>query len=391
MSNVVLFFQVHLPYKLRKYSFFEIGESPFYEHSEKNFTEVMKAATSCYLPSNKILLNLIKKHEGRFKVSFAISGLSLDLFEEHAPEVIESFQALAQTGCVDFVAMPYYNSLAYLYSKSEFTSQVEMHAKKMKKLFNVKPKVFCNTELIYNDDNALWAEEAGYKAVLADKGLHTNINNPNLVYNAQNAQKLKLLFRNNSLSEDISGRFSDTSWSEYPLKAKKYASWIFDCGDKAQTINLFLRYENFGLYHTKEEGIFEFLKEFPTKVLQNENFVFKTLSEVAKLKASAQVSIPMTTSWERKTRDVSIWQNNDLQKDALLSCYNLEKMLQKANDKNLTKIWQVLQDSEHIYAMSMHERARDPEKLESPYEAYINYMNILSDLQLRVKHVAQEK
>ncbi len=391
MSNVALFFQVHLPYKLRKYSFFEIGENPFYENNEKNFTEVMKAATDCYLPSNKIILNLIEKHEGRFKVSFAISGLTLDLLEEHAPEVIESFQALAQTGCVDFVAMPYHNSLAYIYSNKEFTNQVEMHAKKMKKLFNVKPKVFCNTELIYNNETALWAEKAGYKAVLADKGECACVSSPNHVYKPFQAENVKLLLRNNMLSEDISGRFSDNTWSEYPLKAKKYASWIFSCGNKAQAINIFLRYENFGLYHTKEEGIFDFLQEFPTKVLENEKFVFKTLSEVAKLKAHSEVNIEKIFTWERKTRDLSVWQENDLQKDALLSCYNLEKMLQKANDKNLTKIWQVLQDSEHLYAMSMLERARDPEKMDSPYEAYINYMNILSDLQLRVKHVVQEK
>ncbi len=390
MSNITLFFQVHLPYQLRKYSFFEIGENPFYEHSENNFTTVMHAATACYLPANKILLKLIKKHEGRFKVNFAISGLTLDLLEEHAPEVIESFQALAKTSCVDFAAMPYYNSLAYLYSKEEFSEQVETHAKKIKKLFNIKPKAFCNTELIYNNENAEWAQEAGYKLILADQGLVSNVSNPNYVYKADACDKIKLLLRNNSLSEDISGRFADKSWSEYPLNAKKYVSWIFNNGDKAQSINIFLRYENFGIYHTNEEGIFEFLRDFPTKVLENPKFNFKTFSEIAKLKVNEEVSIPAITSWERKTRDLSVWQDNDLQKDALLSCYNLEKMLKKAKDKNLTKIWQVLQDSEHIYAMSMLERARDAERLESPYEAYINYMNILSDLQLRVKHSVQE-
>ncbi len=394
MSSVCLYFQVHVPYAFRDYSFFEIGESPFYENEQENFENVMKLARECYLPANKILLELIKKHDGKFKVSFSISGTSLDLFETHAPEVIESFQELAETGCVDFIAETFAHSLSYLCSKKEFKAQVAMQARLIKKWFGVNPKVLRSTELMYNNELGKWAENAGFKAILAD-GNALGFKSPNFVYTPQGCEKIKLLCSNAGLSEDISLRFSDSSWNEYPLYAEKYANWLQSVEENAQLVNIFLKYENFGIHHTSESGIFDFLKALPEKVLENKNFNFKTLTEAAKLSAGESVDIHYMTSWTGKEKNLSSWQSNDLQHDALHACYSLEEEVNTANNKALLQIWRILQGSEQIAAMSLDGYAPSStcylQEEKNAYDVYINYMNILADLTLRVKEVLKNK
>lgn len=396
MTSICLFFQVHIPYTFRKFSFFDIGVNPSYEYEEAHTEALIRFARECYLPANKILLEQLQKYKGDFKVSFAISGTSLELFEKHVPEVVESFQKLAATSYVDFVAEPYYHSLASLYSQKEFEAQVNLHAKKIKQVFNIKPKVFSNTELLYTKEVARWAAEAGYKAILTDTNEEVNAT---LISQAKDIEEIKILLRSTELSGDITSRFSDPSWSEHPINAEKYAKWldILNLGTPdAQSINLFLKYESFGMYHVHESGILKFLEELPEKIFAYKTFNFKTVSELAKLPVKQEVDIDIST-WLKPNKDISLWHHNDLQADVLQACYAMEENVLKSKNAELIHEWRILQGSEHITAMAMF---KDIEGVEgsayaayysNPYDVYINHMNILADVDLRVQALLAKK
>ena len=394
MRTICLYFQIHQPFRFRRYRFFDIGSQSYYYDDYMNESIMRKVADKCYLPANKLILELIKKHEGKFKVAFSISGTAIDQFELYAPEVIDSFKKLANTGCVEFLSETYSHSLASLSNREEFEKQVVKHREKIKQLFNFTPVVFRNTELIYSDEIGAMVADMGYKAMLTEGAKHIlGWKSPNyLYYNAINP-KLKVLLKNFKLSDDIAFRFSNKSWAEYPLTAEKYVSWIKAIDKKEETVNLFMDYETFGEHQWAETGIFEFLKAFPSAVFKSTKFIFSTPSEIVNtLQPVAPVHVPHAISWADEERDLTAWLGNELQWQAFGKLYELQDKVKMANDPKLQKDFDYFQVSDHFYYMST-KFFSDGEvhsyfnPYDSPYEAFINYMNILSDFEIRLNKI----
>ncbi|MBM4271927.1 MAG: alpha-amylase [Deltaproteobacteria bacterium] len=386
MPSVCFYFQIHQPLRLRHYTFFDIHSDHEYEHREQNRETLQRVTERCYLPVNRIILNLIKKYRGDFRVAFSITGSILDQFEKYRRDAIESFQRLADTGCVEFINETYYHSLAFLFSPREFKEQVISHRNKVKTLFGQNPKTFRHTELIYNNDLARMVEKMGYAAVLAE-GTERVLGwrSPNYVYRPAGCHKLKLLLRNYRLSDDISFRFSDQKWSEYPLTADKYARWVHDAGKTGDVINLFMDYETFGEHLKGDAGVFDFLRSLPGEIMKHPDFRFQTPAEVAgEYEPVARLDVPHFVSWADVERDLSAWLGNALQKDALHTLYGMESKVRRRKKEELLRTWRMLQTSDHFYYMctkwfadgDVHDYFNP---YSSPYDAYINYMNVLDD------------
>ena len=397
MKSICFYFQVHQPFRLKNYRFFDIGVHHDYFDDYANRFLMQQLAERSYLPANQILQNLIKKHGKAFRVSFSISGTALEQFEKYTPEVLESFKKLAKTGNVEFLSETYVHSLASLKSKDEFSRQVKLHEEKIKEHFGVKPKVFRNTELIYNDEIGNLIFELGYNTVITEGPKHIlGWKSPNLLYCSATNPKVKLLMKNFQLSDDIAFRFSVQNWSEWPLTTEKFVGWLNALGPKAEVINLFMDYETFGENQKAETGIFDFLKSFPQTVLDKSQFTFNTPSEVSsKLQVASPLHIPYPISWADEERDITAWLGNEMQNEAFDKLYDLEPMIIHCNDENILNDWQKLQVSDHFYYMSTKwfsdatvKRKFNP--YNSPYDAFINYMNVLSDFEIRVKQHCAE-
>ncbi len=397
MKQVCLFFQVHQPFRHRRYRFFDIGADHYYYDDYSNETIMRKIAAKSYLPTNKILLKLVDKLEGKFKVAFSITGLALEQFELYAPEVIESFQKLSKTGCVEFLAETYSHSLASLKDKDIFEDQVKLHEKKIIGLFGQKPRVFRNTEMIYSDQLGDGVSKMGYSAMLTEGAKHVlGWKSPNFLYvNAINP-RLKVLMRNFKLSDDISFRFSNTNWEGFPLTAEKFVAGLENGDPNEEVINLFFSYESFGERQPKESGIFEFLKTFPEEIVRNKNLKFATPTEVVdELQPISMVSVPHPISWADEERDITAWLGNRMQKEAFGKLYELRFSIAKCTDRALIKDWNYLQVSDHFYYMSTKffsdgEVHSSFNPFDSPYEAFINYMNVLSDFKIRLNLLVPE-
>ena len=395
MSSICLYFQVHQPFRLRRYTVFDIGQNHHYEDADLNCDILLRVAQKCYLPTNDMLLQLIRKHKKKFKLSFSISGLCLEQFEQFAPEVVDSFRALADTGCVEFLGETYCHSLAYLYSPEEFARQVELHARIIYDTFGHKPTVFRNSELIYNNDLARFVEKMGYAAILAEGADHVlGWRSPNFAYLPASCDKMKLLLKNYSLSDDIAFRFSDTSWSEYPLTAEKYAAWLHNAAASSDVVNLFMDYETFGEHQKEDSGIFEFMRVLPDYVLAQPGVKFATLSEAAgHLAPTARLDVPQFMSWADAERDLTAWNGNDMQCDALEALYRLEPLVKASGREEMLMVWRRLQSSDHFYYMCTKWFAdgdvhRYFNPYDSPYDAYINFMNVLGDFALTLEQGA---
>ena len=316
-KSVCFYFQVHQPDRLRQFRFFDIGNDFHYLDDFSNRTIVRRVAERCYLPANKLLLDLILRNNGAFKVAFSISGTAIEQFERYVPEVIDSFKALAATGCVEFLSETYSHSLASLASMTEFKKQVKQHADLMKRLFGVKPTVFRNTELIYSDMIGAAVADMGYDVMLTEGAKHIlGWKSPNFVYaNAVNP-RMKLLLRNFTLSDDIAFRFSDKGWNSWPLTADKFADWVVSALEKDDVVNLFMDYETFGEHQRSASGIFDFLYVLPAAILAR-NIDFATPSEAARrYQPVAPLHVPYPISWADEERDTSAWLGNDLQEEA---------------------------------------------------------------------------
>jgi alpha-amylase len=383
---------------MKKYSVFNIGHDSEYFDDAKNSEVMQKVAKKCYLPTNQVMLDLINtyKHNDRqFKIAYSITGVALEQFEKYAPEVLESFKRLAATGCVEFLSETYYHSLSYLYSKEEFKAQVEMHRKKIKELFGQEPIVFRNTELIYNNEIANFVEQLGFKAMLAEGADHIlQWRSPNYVYKAKTTKNLRLLLKNYKLSDDIAFRFGQKSWESYPLTAEKYANWINQHAE--HSINLFMDYETFGEHQWEDTGIFNFIRHLPHELFKNQYNKFIWPSELARVEPVAELDIHNYLSWADIERDLSAWVGNNMQNSALSEVYQLEKVLKEINNKALLEDWRKLTTSDHFYYMcTKYFNDGDVHKYfnpyDTPYESYINFMNILNDIILRMKKVIQEK
>jgi len=394
MKTVCLNFQIHQPFRYRKYRFFDIGNDAYYYDDFANETILRKAADQCYLPSNKIILEQILKHKGKFKVSYSLSGVVLDQFKLYAPEVIESFQKLAATGCVEFLSETYANSLVSLADGGFFESQVKAHDDLIEELFGQRPKVFNNTELIYSDEIGDLVQRMGFEAMITEGAKHIlGWKSPNYLYcNALNP-RLKVLMRNFRFSDDLSFRFSNKAWSEFPLTAEKYAGWMNNLPKEEDVVTIFVNYETFGQLQHKNSGIFDFLKKLPEAILKSGKLSFSTPSEVVNdLQPVSAVHVPYPISWADEERDLSAWLGNELQKEAFDKLYQLKDRMRNCTDATMLKDWDYLQTNDHFYYMctkffSDGEVHKYFNPYGTPYEAFINYMNVLSDFKIRLNAI----
>ncbi|PRY99823.1 polysaccharide deacetylase family protein [Marinilabilia salmonicolor] len=391
MKTICLYFQVHQPFRFRRYRFFDIGNDHYYFDDYTNESILNKIAANCYLPANKLLLKLLTQHKGKFKVAFSITGVAMEQFKLYAPEVLDSFRALAATGQVEFLAETYAHSLVALKDEDAFRKQVTMHSDMVEELFGQKPLVFRNTELIYSDHIGDMVARMGFKAMLTEGAKHVlGWKSPNFLYcNAINP-RLKVLLKNYKLSDDIAFRFGDKGWHEWPLTSNKFAGWLKDLDKKEEVVNLFMDYETFGEHQKKESGVFEFLEYLPAEILKHKSLKFGTPSEVAaRLQVVAPVNVPNPISWADEERDLTAWLGNEMQQEAFDKLYAQLPKMNRCTDSRLLKDWNYLQCSDHFYYMctkffsdgDVHAYFNP---YETPYEAFINYMNVLSDFAIRL-------
>jgi alpha-amylase len=396
MKAICFYFQVHQPFRYRRYRFFDIGNDHYYYDDYANETILRKVADKCYLPANKLMLELVKKYQGKFKIAYSISGTVLEQFELYAPEVLDSFQELAETGHVEFLAETISHSLVALKSKELFQKQVQKHSDLIEKYFGQRPKMFRNTEMVYSDEIGAAVAEMGFQGMLTEGAKHVlGWKSPNFLYCNTVNPRLKVLMRNFKLSDDIAFRFSNQEWNEYPLTAEKFVGWI-NSNKNDEIVNLFMDYETFGEHQPKETGIFRFLEALPAAVFKNPGLQFATPSEVASnFQPVSAVSVPHTISWADEERDLTAWLGNEMQQEAFDKLYSLQERMEKIDDEALNKDWNYLQVSDHFYYMST-KFFSDGEvhtyfnPYESPYEAFINYMNVLSDFKLRLNTFVPE-
>ena len=389
MPSVCTYFQVHQPCRLRRYSVFDTD--PNYFDDQRNAEICRKVAAKCYLPANQCMLDLVRRHEGRFRLAYSLTGMVLEQFQKYCPEVIESFQRLAETGCVEFLAETYYHSLAFLYSREEFVEQVELQQRKIESLFGARSTTFRNTELIYNNELAEAAHHLGFKAVLAEGADHVlGYRSPDFVYQAPSAP-IRVLLKNFRLSDDIAFRFSNRGWAEWPLSVEKFTRWINQVGGSGCTVNLFMDYETLGEHQWKDTGIFDFFGHLPTEILRHPGNDFKQPREVAA--ACEPIGVfdsPHLISWADTERDLSAWLGNAMQSNALKELYALEPAVKAAGEEAILRDWRRLQASDHFYYMCTKYFAdgdvhRYFNPYESPYDSYINFMNVLDNLATRVR------
>lgn len=391
---IVLYLHVHQPYRVRHYTVFDAGSQHNYfdapNGSRENNADVLrKVAEKSYIPTNERLLRMLENNE-EFKLSLSITGTVLEQFEQYAPDVLESFKKLVATGRVEIVAETYYHSLAFFYSRDEFERQVQMHRDKVQQLFGVTPTAFRNTELSYNNELAQWADQAGYKAIISE-GWDPVLGwrSPNYVYRPEGTNNIKLLTKNYKLSDDIAFRFGNRGWNEFPLTTEKFVSWANASWDQP-LINLFMDYETFGEHQWADTGIFDFLEHLPGEWLKNTGHTFMTISEAANtMDAVDVIDCPQTITWADTERDLTAWLGNKMQQGAISSLYALSDVVLKSEDEWLISDWRKLQTSDHFYYMCTKWWSDGDvhayfSPYESPYIAYMNFMNAWHDLKYRL-------
>jgi alpha-amylase len=393
-QSIVLYMHVHQPYRLRHYTVFDTGSrhdyfDTDYEARTNNERILRKVAEKSYLPTNKRLLQLLHDNP-EFKLSLSITGVVLEQLERWYPEALESFKLLTDTGRVEIIGETYHHSLAFFYSRPEFEMQVDMHRRKIQEVFGQTPTIFRNTELAYNNELAAWAEQAGYRGILAE-GWDPILGwrSPNYLYRPAQTEHIRLLTKNYRLSDDIAFRFGDSQWSEWPLTADKFAHWLSE-DQKAELYNIFIDYETFGEHQWDESGIFGFLEHLPREWLKTGGHTFMTASDaIDAFEPMDSVDVPQTVTWADTERDLSAWLGNAMQAGAIDSLYGLEDKILSTGDFALIEDWRRLQTSDHFYYMctkwfndgDIHAYFSP---YETPYEAYINFMNAYRDLQFRL-------
>jgi len=396
MASVCFYFQVHQPYRLRRYSIFD--SEPTYFDAYKNAQVCRKVAQKCYLPANRLMLRLIERFQGRFRIAYSLTGTILDQFEQYCPEVMATFHALNQTGCVEFLAETTHHSLAFLYSRREFAEQVRNHSRRIESLFGRRPRVFRNTELIYNNDLARFIEEMGFDGIVcegADRIL--GYRSPNYVYRPAGARRISLLTKNYRLSDDIAFRFGNRAWAEWPLTAPRFAHWVSSVNGNGYTVNLFMDYETIGEHQWEDTGIFRFLEHLPEEILRHPDNDFKTPSEVIDAyEPAGELDVPHMISWADTERDLSAWLGNAMQSNALYEVFRLENLVKSTSDDAILEDWRKLLTSDHYYYMCTKWFADgDVHKYfnpyDSPYDSYINLMNVLDNLRSRCKRALEHK
>lgn len=385
MRNICFYFQIHQPLRLKRYRFFEIGQDHYYYDDFQTEDRIRTLVEQSYLTANRSISEMIRSSNGKFKCAFSISGVALEQLEQYAPEVIDSFKELANTGSVEFLGETYAHSLSSIYDTNEFESQIKAHADKIESLFGQRPTAFRNSELIYSDEIGEIISKAGFKVMLIDEAKHIlGWKSPNFVYNHSYISKFKLLIRNQKLSDDIGFRFSHNNWHDYPLTAEKLIGWLAAMPENEKIVNLWMSYESFGLYQPAFTGIFDFLKALPYHAME-QKMSFVTPTEAAKKNESAgAITIPYPISWAGHEKDLSPWTGNDLQQEALNKLYAVGERVRLCQDKSLQHDWLMLQSTDHFRYMS-HKDAVGT-NYDNAYEAFMNYMNVLADFLERVDY-----
>ncbi len=390
MKAICFYFQIHQPFRLKRYRFFDIGNDHYYYDDFANDDIVTRIAHRSYIPAAQTLLNMIEKYP-HFHCALSVTGTALEQFEQYVPEFIDLLKKLAATGRVEFLAETYAHSLSSLTDPDEFANQVRVHDEKLHDLFGVKPKVLRNTELIYCDEMAPQILAMGFKGVITEGAKHIlGWKSPNYVYSAATAPNPKILLKNSKLSDDIAFRFSNPEWDAYPLTADKYIDWIASTPQEEQIINLFMNLETFGELQPRETGIFQFLEALP-HFAQERGIDFWTPSEaISKLKPVGELSVMHPISWADEARDTSAWLGNKLQNEAFNKLYSVAERVRLCDDRRLKQDWYYLQASDHLYYMSTKNMGDGAvhshfSPYETPFQAFTNYMNVLSDFIVRVE------
>lgn len=388
-KSICLFFKVHQPFQLKRYQYTDIEVSHLYEDPEADQATLNRLADECYLPANEVILDLIRKNEGRFKVSYSISGTALELFMKYRPDLIRSFKDLLDTGSVELLGETYYNSLSYLYSRHEFVRQIEKHSAMVEHIFGLRPVIFRNTELIYDNQLAAYIHDLGYKGILCE-GIERILGgrSTNKIYSAPGIEGLALFLRNMSLSNDIAFHFDNVSWNEFPLTADKFAGWLHAHPEDTEVINLFIDYETFGIHKKISTGIFEFLKHFPKEALANPEYQFELPGAIAAaIEGQPPVyDVPQMISWGNKSQLDAAWSQNVMQNNTLKKIYSLEKIVRSSGSVAAIDTWGKLQSADFFYYMIDNHARGDRYKYVSPFssaeEIYRYYTNIVVDFEI---------
>ncbi|RLF30153.1 MAG: alpha-amylase [Thermoplasmata archaeon] len=395
MPSVCFYFEVHQPVRLNRFSVFSIcsdeDPSDLYFNHDLNRNIFERVARKCYLPTNKLIYNLISESDGKFKVSFSLTGVFLEYAELLFPTVLDSFEELLKTGCVALIGETYYHSLSSLYNDlKEFEDEVRLHLHALENKFGYTPRVFRNTEAIYDNRIAKKVEDIGFHGIITE-GTEKILNwrSPNYLYKPINAN-IKVLLRNYNLSDDIAFRFSASNWCEYPLTSEKFARWLSNC--EGDIVNIFIDYETFGEHQWPETGIFNFLRHLPKEVLKYDNLNFVTVNDaIERFSPVGELDVPFAISWTDTSRDVSAWLENDLQRACFHELQVIGKMLEEKPDERLMRVWRLLQTSDHLYYLSTKgledgtvHKYFNP--YNDPYEGFINFMNIIQDLKQRLEN-----
>ena len=391
MKAICFNLEINQPLRLKRYTFFDIGNDHYYYDDFLNDDIITRIAERSYMPAAETLLRMVQDTKGAFRFSISITGVALEQLQQYVPEFIRALRRLADTGKVEFTAMPYANSLASLTDPAEFAQQVKAHSDMVNQLFGVKPKVLRNTELIYSDEMAPQILAMGYKGVMTEGAKHIlGWMSPNYVYAAASAPKLKVLLRNAKLSEDIAARFSDTSWNEFPLTADKYMDWIAATPADEQIMNIWLNMETFGGLQPEQTGIFQFLEALPRFAAERGIEFWNPSEAVAKIKPVGELSVVHPISAADEARDTSAWLGNKLQNEAFNKLYSVAERVRLCDDRRLKQDWWYLQGADHFYYMSTKHFADGAahsmfSPYETPFQAFTNYMNVLSDFIVRVE------
>ena len=383
MKNICFCFQMHAPYRMKRYRFFEIGQDHYYYDDMLTEEHVIWLVHTSYMPLCRTLQEMIRLSKGRFHCALSVSGVMLEMLQQYAPEMIDVLKDLADSGCVEFVATPYSQSLATVYSDTEAAEQLQSQQAMVKQLFNQQSTTICNTELIYSDEIAISLYQQGYKTVMTEGAKHVlSWKSPNYVYSSASAPKMKMLLRNSNLSDELAFHFADPDWHNYPMDAERYIEQLAALPEDEQVVNIWVGAETFGIRQHAMTGIFDFLKALPYFALE-QDMGFITPTEAAKKLAAKDVVVaPYPITWAGEAKDLSIYNGNDLQQEALQKLFAVAERVHLCKDKQLKHDWLLLQDVNYMHYMNHIDQGAT--HYESAYDAFINYMNILSDFLQRV-------
>ncbi|MBQ8099758.1 MAG: alpha-amylase [Paludibacteraceae bacterium] len=378
MKNISFCFQFHAPYRLKRYRFFEIGQDHYYYDDMQTEEHISWLVETSYMPLCQTLKEMIQFSHGKFHCALSVSGIMLEMFQQFAPEMIDVLKELAQTKCVEFVCTPYAYSLASEYNGHEFENQLRQHAAQIEELFGQKPSTVWNTELLYSDETGDRLLQLGYKTVMTEGAKHIlSWKSPNYVYNSAVSPKLRLLLRNTALSDELSFHFSDPNWKNFPMDAEKYASQLNGLPAEEQLVNIWVGAETFGVRQSADTGIFAFLKALPFYCLEREIGFVTPAEAVKKAAVNDAIPVPYPLTWTGEAKDLSAYNGNDLQQEAIQKLYQVAERVNLCSDKRLKRDWLILQDVNHLRYMNHADAAGSP--YESAYDAFTNYMNVLSD------------